>query len=149
MRNNTYFKFSFFLCVLAAITGAAKMHTFSWGAAPFLSNGASINDLWYYNMEGISIALITSSLASLSIYLMQINPTSLVCWAFKYTAILLALISSCRAAFHIVTYDKVCIFEMLADLFFVVFVIGRAIIWHRKYIKNHEHRTTRSALEGH
>lgn len=137
-RNVTYLQISILTASLGVILYCAKMHRFAWGDIEVLTNHATINDLWYYNLEGISQALFCGSFAYLTTHFLKIYQQSIVCWVLKYSSIAFGMAIATRAIFHIITYNKVSILEMAVDLCLITYTAYRARRWYKTYLQQHE-----------
>lgn len=144
----TYLRLSIITAAIAILLSFAKMYSFSWGDIQFLANGATINDLWYYNLQCWSTALFCSSMACLTTYILENNPNSSTCWNIKYFNVLLAMIALTRAIAHLLTYRDVTDYEVIVYVVVTLVVYRRALIWYKIHIyKKHETPTTGSSYK--
>lgn len=125
--------------VLAIGMYFGKMHEFSWGNTAILVNGATFNDLWYYNLDCFSITCVLISLSYGATLLLNHYYYSVWCWLLKYIVIEVALMAVVRSIFHILTYDKISIFEIVAALILTFIAIRRSINWYKSKIRRCEH----------
>lgn len=127
----------------------SRMHEFSWGKVVILSNGATFNDLWYFNLSAFSDAFFIAAVAMIGDYIANDNKRSYLAFVLKYSSILLAMLFSTRAIFHIFTYASISIFEIVFYSLILVYTAYRALLWYKKYLKNHATNTSRYLMEDH
>ena len=150
IKQNTYLQMTVITAIIGIVLYFAKMLSFSWGNIVILNNGATINDLWYYNLSAYSDACLMGSFAYFTTWICNMYSDSILLFILKYASITLACIFSVRGVVHIITYNRVSIFEMLADLLFMIYVGYRAVKWHKTHISNgQQHPTDRCIMENH
>lgn len=134
-----YFQLAVIFMIAAVGMYFAKMHRFSWGDIPILGNGATFNDLWYYNLDCCSTTCVLVALSYGATLLLNFYYYSIWCWLFKYIVIEVALMAVVRSIFHIITYNKISIVEVAVAIILTVIVIRRSIIWQKLKIRRCEH----------
>lgn len=126
---------------LAMLAFTLKTKTFSWGECDILLLGGLIktnaNSLWYYNFEAVGMAFFASSVALVTAHAAELYKGSIVAFLAKYTSISAALFFVCRAAYHLVTFNLISIFEYITHAGLVLYVTYRAHVWYRNNL-NHQ-----------
>lgn len=136
--HKIYFQLAVFFMIAAIVLYFGKMHHFAWGNHPVLKNGANFNDLWYYNLDCFSISCVLISLSYGATLLLNHHSYSYWCWLLKYIVIEVTLMAVVRSIFHIVTYDRISIFEMITAGILTFVAIGRSIKWYKSKVKRRE-----------
>lgn len=125
----------------------ARDYTFSWGDVVILKNGATFNDLWYFNLSTYSDAFFIASLAITADHLADEDRKSYLAFILKYISIGVAMLFCTRAIFHIFTYNLVSIYEMIVDILLLIHTIYRAVLWYKHHLKRHATDTPRYTME--
>lgn len=134
-----YFQLAVIFMVGAIVLYFGKMHQFTWGNHPVLNNGATFNDLWYYNLDSFSVSCVLISLSYGATLLLNHYHYSFWCWLLKYIVIEVSLMAVVRSILHILTYNKISKFEIITAIILTFIVIWRSIKWYKSKIRRCEH----------
>lgn len=142
MRINL--QLAIFSFVAALFLYFLKYYEFPWGGVQFLSNGSTFNDFWYYNIDCISTAGFSATLAYMTTSALRMNPGSWLIWFIKYIAISVSLLFCIRALFHLFTNEAVVWLELIVHILTLSYTAYRAFIWKKNHHMNNETTISRS-----